>query len=75
MSARVAKTQGPWPIRQWCDKEGVGGFIVEDDQGYNFSFPTRAEAESFRTLCFEFQTELAKREGDMVRRFRDSLRA
>lgn len=64
-----------WPIRQWREKEGVGGFIVEDDQGYNFSFPTRKEAEGFRELCFEFQKEIEKREGDMIRKYREHLRA
>lgn len=39
-----AKSRKQWPIRQWIHGKGktaTGGFIVEDDQGYNFSFSTR----------------------------------
>jgi len=69
------RTIKPWPNRQWRGKEGDGGFIVEDDQGYNFSFPTRPEAEWFRATCSDFQKEMEKVEGDMIRKYREHLRA
>ncbi len=70
MASATARRQ--WPIRPRIDG---GGFIVEDDQGYNFSFPTRQEAEDFRDMCEVFNEELAERELEIVQRFRDSLRA
>ncbi len=66
------KTHGPWPIRQWLDR-GTGGFIVEDDQGYNFSFPTRSEAEDFRAACFAFQEEMQTRAKPLIARFKEEL--
>ena len=72
VSRNTDRTLGPWPIVQWLSKNG-GGFTVEDDQGYNFSFPTRAEAESFRSICFAFVEEMAKREKSLVSGFREGL--
>lgn len=66
------RTSATWPIRKWIG-EHSGGFIVEDDQGYNFSFPTYVEAEVFRASCFAFTEEIKAREKRMVARFREEL--
>jgi len=72
------KTRKQWPIKQWIQGHGkdvIGGFIVEDDQGYNFSFDTRKEAEEFRSMCEEFNVAMDEKEPKIVDKFRMSLRA
>lgn len=73
-----AKSRKQWPIRQWISGFGnrkVGGFIVEDDEGYNFSFDTRKDAEEFRSACDAFNEAMDEKEPEIVLNFRRSLRA
>lgn len=72
MSQPKNRTLGTWPIVRW-ESNGAVGFRVEDDQGYNFSFPTKVEAETYRADCFFFVEEMAKREKVIVDRFREEL--
>lgn len=64
-----------WPITQWVNNQNKPMFQVEDDQGYNFSFPSRKEAEDFRFACSEFNRIMDERETEIVRKYRRSLRS
>lgn len=64
-----------WPITRWFDSNGKANFRVEDDQGYNFSFSSRKDAEEYRAMCNEFNDAMDEKESEIVKDFRRSLRA
>lgn len=70
-----SKSRKQWPIVQWIDRDGKPNFRVEDDQGYNFNFPSRKDAEEYRVMCNEFNDAMDQKEPEIVKDFRMSLRA